>query len=624
MSRSKHRLAKLPERDGRGNCNGPFGARPHHHDPARLPPTAINPELSLLAFQRRVLALAEDPSTPLVERLRFLGIVTSNIDELYMVRMAELRRAAVDDHATAELQEVETTIRSLLSAQARCAANCLVAARALGTEILSWDALTGAERAALSERYRQEIHPDLVSHAITLSPGYPLPYLPHLGLFVAVAFREGGAVGRARVAEHEVPRDVPRLFPVPGRTRAVIAMEDVLRANVHQLYPDAQVDGAWLFRVTRGGDLPLQEDDSARLIDQVARATERRPQNPAVRVEVERTLPPEIGALILESLRREAVGRDMELTVREVQVVDGLLDLRCLAQLPLPPDARLEYPPFTARTPAANVSSIWDWIAAEDRLCHHPFDAFDDTVVRFFERAADDPAVEEIHATLYRVGNPSPIVQALLRAASRGARVSVVVELQARFDEEHNVHWARTLERAGGRVVYGIPGLKVHAKAALVTRRTTEGVVRYAHVGTGNYNPRTARQYTDLSLFTMRAPIVKSVRRLFDALLAGKTPSVDVDDGALIAPEQLLPALLQRIAREAKHARSGRAATITIKVNGLADNELIAALEGAAAAGVRIQLIVRGLCTLRPSAANDTQAIAVRSVVGRFLEHSRV
>ena len=608
----------------------------------------LDPELSLLAFQRRVLALADDASVPLLERLRFLGIVTSNIDEIYMLRMAELRRAAVDEtlapdlartsefsinhSALARLAEVERQIADILAAQARCADVCLQHAAALGVQLVTWESLRDDERAQLTQRYLDEIQPDLMTHAITLSPGFPLPHLPHLGLFVAIVFRAAPGE-RARLAEHELPRDVARLMRVPGRDGAVIAIEEVLRANAHRLYPGAVIDGTYLFRVTRGGELPIEQNDSGDLLGAVALATERRPHNPAVRVEVERRMPPEIGALIIDSLRREAIGRDMELTVDAVQVVDGLLDLRCLQSLPLPSDPALEYPPLVGADPltkaiAAAGTTVFDVLRERDVLLHHPFDAFDASVVRFVHDAAHDPAVTAISMTLYRVGNPSPIVEALLTAARNGKSVFALVELQARFDEEHNVHWARALERAGGRVRYGLSGLKVHAKAALVIRREQRHghlqLVPYVHIGTGNYNTRSGRQYTDLSLFSSRADITSDAAQLFDALSTTDGPPPPLDAGALVAPRQLLSSLLARIAREAEHARAGRPASITIKINGLADTEVVRALYAASQAGVCIDLIVRGICTLRPGVAGMSERITVISVVGRWLEHSRI
>ena len=605
------------------------------HDYTEAMRDFLNPELSLLAFQRRVLALAADGAAPLLERLRFLGIVSSNLDELYMVRMAELRLAALDktiarqtDHgdglaASERLQLVEAAIDAILAEQAGCAAQCLRDAEAHGVHLLTWASLSKAEQAALSARYLEEIQPDLSPFAITLSPGVPLPHLPHLGLFVAIVYRTAGG-DRTHLAEHELPRNVPRLLDVPGRAGAVIAIEEVLRANAHLLYPNATVEGAYLFRVTRGGDLHLQEDHASDLLGAVADATARRPHNPAVRVEVEASMPAQVRALILDNLHRDARGRDLEITVNAVQVVDGLLDLRCLQTLPLPDDPSLQYPPMAARSVVAAGESLLAAIRAGDLLVHHPFESFDDTVVRFFQEAAADPDVISIATTLYRVGNPSPVVEALLAAAKAGKRIFALVELQARFDEEHNVQWARALERAGGRVVYGLAGLKVHAKAALVERREGDQIVRYVHVGTGNYNPRSGRLYTDLSLFSARPALTADIAVLLDALASSTYPTGGLHGGSLVAPSQLLHALIARIDREASHARAGRSASITIKANALADREIVSALYRASQAGVRIDLVVRGICTLRPGLAGMSESIRVVSIVGRFLEHSRI
>ncbi len=586
-----------------------------------MQPPLLDPERSLVAFQWRVLAMAEDPAVPLLERLRFLGIVTGNLDELYMVRMAELRRAAADDPAQRErVAAIEDDVAALVAAQSRCAEACLRDAAAAGVVLVPWAALTPAERDALAARYEAEIQPDLRSHAITLSPGHPVPHLPHLGLFVAIVAREAPGA-RLRIFEHELPRDVPRLWPVPGRPGAVIALEEVLRTQAHRLHPGALVEGIHLFRVTRGGDLPLDEADAADPLQAVARATERRPFNPIVRVEVERSTPPGIAVRILAGLRHDTAQGERGATVDAVQVVDGTLDLRGLATLPL--GAAHAWPALPARAPVPAGASLFDAIRAGDLLAHHPFDGFDGTVARFVADAAGDPAVEAIAITLYRVGQPSPIVEALLAAAAAGKRVFACVELQARFDEAHNVHWARALERAGGVVTYGLPGLKVHAKVALVTRREGGAVVRYVHVGSGNYNPRSGRQYTDLSLFSARAPLADDVAALFDALARGEPPA-PMRHGGLVAPAQLLAALRERVAREAAHARAGRPAGITIKVNALADTEMVTALCEAAAAGVAVELVVRGICTLRPGVPGASDGVRVVSVVGRFLEHSRV
>ncbi|MEP6999163.1 MAG: polyphosphate kinase 1 [bacterium] len=593
----------------------------------------FTPELSLLAFQRRVLALAEDPRTPLRERLRFLGIVSSNLDELYMVRMSELRREAAewngDDDSedgltpVDRLARVEKEVAALLAAQSRCADDCLRAAEAVGVRLVQWSALTSQEREALTVRCRDEIYPNLTPLAMTLSPGHPLPHLPHLGLSLAVVFhREPG--GAPHLAEFELPSDVPRLLPIPGRERDVITIEELLRANVDLLHPNVHVESAHLFRVTRGGDLALDEEGAESLLAAVAQATEMRPYNAAVRVEVERAMPAFVSELVLESLRRDAMAQDAQVAVDELQVIEGLIDLRCLAELPLPELPALEYPPLRVREPIAAERSMFDVVRAGDVLVHHPFDSFDATVVRFVQEAAADSSVTTIKITLYRVGDPSPVVAALLDAVNAGKRVVAFVELKARFDEGHNVTWARALERAGGNVVYGLVGLKTHAKVALVVRREGDKLRRYAHVSTGNYNARSGRQYTDFSLFSARDDLTSDVADLFNELTGSSRPPQGLTRGALVAPHQLLPRIIAFIAREAAHARAGRKASIAIKVNGLSDPEIIRALYLASEAGVQIDLVVRGICTLRPQVAGLSERIRVVSVVGRFLEHSRI
>ena len=608
---------------------------PHYGD--RVASEYLNPELSLLAFQARVLALAEDPLTPLKERLRFVAIVSANIDELYMVRMAGLRRAAGgrasdaeerdEDGFTAEerLARVESELALLLERQAACARHCLDAAAEAGVRLVRWKALTEAERAVLRARCRDEIHPALTPLAVTLSPGHPLPHLPHLALSIALVFRSGPD-DRPHLAELELPTDVARLIPIPGRQGDLIAIEELIRSNTDLIYPNAIIDSAHLFRVTRGADLPLDEEGAADLLTAVSAATDRRPSNPAVRLEVERAMPSFVCDLVLESLRRDAAVQGMDDVVEDVQTVDGLLDLRVLASLPLPADPAHEYTPLRGKVPVPPTRSMFDALRERELLLHHPFDDFEHSVVRFLREAADDRAVTTIKITLYRVGDPSQIVEALLDAARSGKRVAAFVELKARFDEEQNVTWARALERAGGNVVYGLVGLKLHAKVALVVRREegSQRLERFVHVGTGNYNARSGKQYTDLSLLTTRADVVADVSDLFNELTGSSRPPHGLTNGALVAPHQLLPAILSLIEREAEHAREGRPAGITIKVNGLSDPEVVRALYDASRAGVRVALVVRGICTLRPGVPGLSDNITVVSVVGRFLEHSRI
>jgi polyphosphate kinase len=609
----------------------------------------LNPELSLLAFQERVLAVAEDARTPLRERLRFLAIVTANLDEFYMVRVAGLRRAAreqVEEQAddgldpAERLDAIRRRARALAARQARCFDACLVEAAARGTRVRAWADLDAAARAAGGAYFREHVLPALTPLAMTLHAGHPAPHVPHLSLAVA-ALVLGGPGEPPRFAEVELPAGPPRFVPL-GAARAggepgagdVVALEELVRAHLGEVYAGARVEHAAAFRVTRGGDLAVPGDGPGSLLDAVAEAARRRARNAVVRVEVERGAPAALRLALVESLRREqaiagggagdgATGGDPGFDDADVEEADGPLDLGAADALPLPADPALEFPPFRGARPLPAGRPMLDVVGERDVLAHHPFDRFSATVGRFFREAADDPDVVAVKATLYRVGDASPVVEALLDAARRGARVVAFVELQARFDEDRNVRWARALEAAGGRVVYGLAGYKTHAKLALVVRREAAGLRSYVHVGTGNYNARTARLYTDLSLFSADPALAGDAAELFNALTGSSHPPRRLSRAMLAAPHQLLPALLERIAREAAHARAGREARITVKVNGLSDADVVRALYQAARDGVRVELVVRGVCTLRPGVPGLSEGIRVVSTVGRFLEHSR-
>ena len=593
----------------------------------------LAPEAGLLAFQERVLALATDPATPLAARLRFLAIVAANIDELFMVRMPELRAAALGPAAfiassddglspVARLELVRERVRALIDASAQCAADVLAEASVHGTVIRRWSELGKDDRTALSSMYHDELQALLTPLAMTLSPGHPLPHLAHLSLSLAVIFRHG-VNDRSHFAEVELPPEGARFFSVSQGSNEVITAEELLRSHLDRLYPGAIIEGTYLFRVTRAGDLPLDEANADSLIEAISAATQRRPWNPAVRVEVERDTPPAVVNLILESLRRDLPPDAPSLTHDDVYRVDGLLDHRCLAALPLPNLPELDYAPLADAGPSP-AQSMFDEIRARDLLVHHPDDSFDRTVVRFICEAANDPEVAAIKITLYRVGDPSPIVAALLHAASTGKRVVAFVELKARFDETHNIAWARALEDAGAHIVHGIAGLKTHAKLALVVRREGGRPVRYVHVGTGNYNVRSGRQYTDLSLFSTREDICEDVADLFNQLTGASREPQPLFRGSLVAPSQLLPNMLALMATEAGNARAGKPSGICIKVNGLSDPDVVNAIYDASMAGVPVDLIVRGICTLRPGVPGMSETITVRSLVGRFLEHSRI
>ncbi len=595
-------------------------------------PEFLNPELSLLTFQERVLAVAEDPSTPLRERLRFLSIVSANIDEFFMVRMAgllamagEVSEEQPDGSLTVaeQVAAIRDSVRDLTSRQSACLRECLAALEQRNVCIRRWSDLTDPQKELLTARFKDEVQPLLTPFAMTLAPGHPLPRLAHLSLAIAAVVRNRSG-GPPRFAELELPRSVPRFFEVPSDDSTVfISLEALVHANLDALYPDATLEQAFVFRVTRSAELELDEQGADDLLDVVARATSGRGFGAAVRLEVERSMPPILRALLLEDLRREQPLADIPF-VTDVEEVDGLLDLTALNELDLPHEKAISFPRFSPAKPFADVDSVFDSISERDVLVHHPFDSFNATVSRFVREAAADPDVLAIKTTLYRIGNPSPIADALLEAARSGKSVTVFVELKARFDETVNVQWARALEAAGGHVVRGLVGFKNHAKVALVVRREGDTLRRYVHIGTGNYNARSGELYTDLSLFTADESITADVADLFNDLTGTSEPPRRASRALLVAPEHLLPGIIEAIDREAAHARAGRAARITIKCNGLSDPDVIRALYRASRDGVEIDLVVRGICTLVPGVTERSARIRVISVVGRFLEHSRI
>ena len=592
----------------------------------------LNPQLSLLAFQSRVLSLAEDPRTPLSERLRFISIVSSNLDEFFMVRMAGLREKAreqreeeCDDGLTRgeQVELIRESVADIMQRQARCAEECLGELEKLGVRLSRWRDLNASQKEALRQECKTEISPALMPMAMTLSPGHPLPHLPHLTLALAAVLRDAED-GRLHLAELEIPSDAPRFLKVPDTPGTVITIEEVIRSNIDMVFPPERVADVHVFRVTRGGDLDLDEEAADDLVDAVADAAGRRKSNPAVRVEVERGMPGFVRNLVLESLGREAAAKEAGLGPADIDEVDGLLDLRCMSNLPLPEAPELHYEPFQAAEPIAQDKSVLDAMSGADILCHHPFDSFDATVVKLVRDASGDPAVTTIKITLYRVGDPSAVVEALLAAARNGKKVVAFVELKARFDEVHNVAWARLLERAGGHVISGLVGFKNHAKVMLIVRKEQEKLRSYVHVGTGNYNTTSGREYTDLSLFSTRESLVTDATDLFNSLTGESLPPQGLSSGSLVAPVQMVDGILAMIDREAANARAGRPARITAKVNGLSDADVVRALLRAATDGVTIDLVVRGICSLRPGVHGRSEKVRVVSVVGRLLEHSRI
>ena len=591
-------------------------------------PHFLNSELSILEFTARVVSLAEDIRTPLAERMRFLAIVSENLDEFFMVRVAGLKRSAVEqaeertpDGLTPrqQLDFIALHVQSLVARVYRCYAACAAEGAAYGARIVTWNDLDVSRRDQLRAVMRDELLPALTPLAMTLSPGHPFPRLRHLSLSLAVVLldRPGAAPHFAQV---ELPDDAPRFTPVPGM-HAVIAIEELVRANLDLLYPSSVVEQAYAFRVTRGADLEIEEDRAPSLLHAVEEASRRRFEQPVVRVEVERAMPSVLRDVVMRELRREHGGSVLD--TEDVYEIDGPLDLSSLSKLPVLDGGAPGYPPFKGADALPHDRSIWALLDERDRLFHHPFDAYDATVVRFFREAAADPDVTAIKMTVYRCGEKSPIVAALVDAAKRGKDVVAFVELKARFDEERNVGWARRLEDAGGRVVHGLVGIKNHAKLALVVRREGSKLRRFLHVGTGNYNADTAKRYTDLSLLTADEDLTADAQDLFNELTGSSRAPNQLTRGCLISPKQLLPELLSRIEREAAHARAGRGGHIRMKINGLSEPDVVNALFRASQDGVRIELVIRGVCTLRPGMTGVSENVSVVSVLGRFLEHAR-
>jgi polyphosphate kinase len=592
-------------------------------------PHFLNSELSIIEFTARVLALAEDVRTPLAERMRYLSIVSENLDEFFMVRVSGIKRSAMEqaeertpDGLTPrqQLDLISIHSQALVARQYRCYTACAAEAAAHGARVMMWNELDVGRRDQLRALMRDELLPALTPMAMTLSPGHPFPRLRHLSLSLAVVLldRPGSAPHFAQV---ELPHDAPRFTKVPGMN-AVIAIEELVRGNLDLLYPSSVVEQAYAFRVTRGADIEIDEEVSPNLLKSMEAASARRFDQPVVRVEVERQMPAVLRDVVLRELRREHGGAALD--TDDVYEVDGPLDLGGLAELPMMGEAHLCYQPFKGVDPLPHDRTLWSLIDERDRLFHHPFDSFDATVVRFFREAAADPDVTAIKMTVYRAGDKSPIVAALVEAASAGKDVVAFVELKARFDEERNVAWAKRLEAAGGRVVYGLVGVKNHAKVALVVRRDGKRLRRYVHAGTGNYNATTAKLYTDFSLLTSDEDLTADIQDLFNELTGSSRAPSQLTRLCMISPKQLLPELLSRIEREAAHARAGRGGHIRMKVNGLSDPEVVSALFRASQDGVRIELVVRSVCTLRPGVSGTSENIRVISVLGRLLEHARV
>ena len=598
-----------------------------------VPPSSslfINRELSWLAFNARVLHEALDERTPLLERLKFLGIFSTNLDEFYMVRVAGLRRQVAagviqtpPDGMTPQeqLDAIDRVVREQLAIQRRCLADLLRQLERHGVRLVEMSSLAPSEWGAMDAFFESQVFPVLTPLAV--DPGHPFPYISNLSLSLAVEIRdpESEVVHFARV---KVPKSLPRWVPVVGRTNEFVPLEQVIGANLGALFPGMDVVDWHTFRITRYSDLELPIDEPEDLLASIEEQVFKRRFGEVVRLEVEDDMPSHLRSLLLEELHEE-LQQSTPLTPRDIVDAGALLDLGDLLGLYIVDLPALKDAPFTASTPPElrdTSRSIFDVIRERDVLVHHPFESFAVSVERFLETAAEDDNVLAIKLTLYRTSGDTAIVAALTEAAQRGKQVAVLVELKARFDEANNISWARTLENFGVHVAYGSASLKTHAKTALVVRREPDGIRRYIHLGTGNYNSRTARLYTDVGLFTCSPSLGADVSDLFNSLTGFSRQRLYRK--LLVAPSNMRGRFLELIEREAEHARAGRPARIIGKMNALVDAETIQALYRASQDGVEIDLIVRGICCLRPGLEGISERIRVVSIIGRFLEHSRL
>lgn len=602
--------------------------------PAPPPPALDDPslyfsrELSWVEFNDRVLEEALDRTTPLMERLKFVAIFGTNLDEFFMIRVAALKqqieaqvtRRSEDGRLPAEhLAAISERLRRSLATQTHLLNDELLPElEASGIRVRRVSDLSEEMRASLERIFDDRLFPVLTPLAV--DSGHPFPYISNLSLSLAVELEEPTAEGvELHFARVKIPPTLPRFVAVDGgaeHERLYVLIEDLIAHHLDALFPGMTVREAYLFRVTRDADLDLQEDEADDLLRAIESELQRRRFGEPVRLEIERGMPEYMRDFLLDALELSDVD------CYEVDGLTALSDLMQLVNLPDYDDLRDEA--FMPAIPRALVgkSDLFSLIREGDLLLHHPYDSFD-PVVQFARQAAQDEQVLAIKATLYRTsGQNSPIVRALLEAAENEKQVAVVIELKARFDEENNIDWARRLERAGVHVVYGFPGQKVHAKALMVVRQEEDGIRRYMHFGTGNYNEKSARLYTDLSLFTSRRELGADLTQLFNAL-TGFSNITDYDE-LLVAPVTLRREMLVLIDRETQHARAGRRAGIRAKLNAITDGELVKALYRASQAGVRIDLLVRGMCVLRPGVPGVSETIRVRSLVGRFLEHSRI
>ena len=592
--------------------------------------SVLNRDLAQLQFFRRVLEEATDKSTLVLEKLKFLSIFSSNLDEFFMVRVSGIKEMLpIDDIGpmpgeltpTEQLRVIRERVLTLVAEQTRCLhEEVLPQLEANDVVIAPYKSLSKSERQNLSQYFMKNIFLVLTPQAV--DPARPFPYISNLSLNIGLTVETnpddtiaGTPVGnQTRFVRIKVPPVVPRLIPVAGDQSKFVLVEEVIEANIHSIFPSMNLSKGHVFRVTRDADVEIRDDKAADLLALIKESLRERRFGLPVRLEVSSSMPNDMVEYLTKSLRIDS---------DDVYRIDGLLDVPGLMQLYGLNKPDLKDKPLKAVVAPAlrNKETLFDVIKKQDILLHHPYSSFG-TIVDFIDAAANDPQVVAIKMCLYRTGKKSPIPQALIQASERGKQVTAVVEIKARFDEEHNIEWAKLLGESGVHVVYGIVGLKTHSKVALVVRREDDGLQTYTHIATGNYNPTTSRLYTDLGLLTSDSVIGDDATDLFN-FLTGFSIQKEFSR-LLVAPLNLRKRMMGLIKRETAHAREGRPAHIMAKINRLTDLPIIEALYEASQAGVKIDLIVRGACMIRPGEPGLSQTVHVRSIVGPFLEHSRI